>query len=125
MSIEECRQIILDNFRSIKLEKDYAQFQLMLFQLLELISQYEKLIEMQEEIQSKYFQLIKNLENERLIEDFDYVSWHNKRSEEIESWRHELDILTEYKNHVSIIIEHIEDGSAEKALIEEEKEFLK
>ena len=54
MSIEECKQIILDNFRSIKLEKDYAQLQLSLFQVEELISHYEKLIDLQEEIQSKF-----------------------------------------------------------------------
>ena len=125
MSIEECRRIILDNFRSIKLEKDYAKFQLLLFQILDLISQYEKLIGLQEEIQSKHFQLIKNMEDQRMLEGFDYVALHNKRRDELVSWRYELDILTEYKNHISNILGQIEDGTAEQSLMDEEKEFLK
>lgn len=125
MSIEECRRIILDNFRSIKLEKDYAKFQLLLFQILDLISQYEKLIDLQEEIQSKHFQLIKNMEDQRMLEGFDYVAFHNKGCGELASWRNELDILTEYKNHINNIIGQIEDGTAEQSLMDEEKEFLK
>ena len=125
MSIEECKQIILDNFRSMKLEKDYAKFQLLLYQLLDLISQYEKLIELQEEIQSKHIQLIKHMEDQELLENFDYVSLHDKRSEEVASWKHELDVLTEYKNHIKNIISQIEDGTAEQSLMDEEKEFLK
>ena len=124
MSIEEYRRIILDNFRSIKLEKDYAKFQLLLFQILDLISQYEKLIGLQEEIQSKHFQLIKNMEDQRMLEGFDYVALHNKRCGELVSWRYELDILTEYKNHVSNILSQIEDGTAEQSLMHEEKEFM-
>ena len=124
MSIEECRQIILDNFRSIKLEKDYAQFQLMRFQLLELISQYEKLIELQEEIQSKYYQVIEHMEDKELLEDFDYVNWYNKRSGEMESWKRELDRLIGYKNYVNNILQQIEDGTAEQSLKEQEKEYL-
>ena len=80
MSIEECKQIILDNFRSIKLVKDYAQLKLSLFQVEELISHYEKLIDLQEEIQSKHYQTIKHMEDIDLIEDYDYVKWHQKES---------------------------------------------
>ena len=124
MNIEECKQIIMDNFRSIKLEKDYVKFQLLLFQVIDLISQYEKLVDLHEEIHSKHFQLIKNMEDHELIEDFDYVLFYRKRRDELESWMCELDVLTEYKNHVNNIIGQIEDGTAEEALREAEKEFL-
>ena len=90
MSFEECRQIILDNFRSIKLEKDYAQFRLLLFQLIDLISQYEKLIDLTEEIQSKHFQVFEYMEELKLLEDFDYVAWHNRKSDELALWKSEL-----------------------------------
>ena len=124
MSIEECKQIILDNFRSIKLEKDYAQLQLSLFQVEELISQYEKLIDLQEELQSKHYQAIKHMEDINLIEDYDYVKWHQKRESEVLSWKHELEILTEYKHQISKILQDIEDGTAAKTLAEDEKEFI-
>lgn len=124
MSIEECKQIILDNFRSIKLEKDYAQLQLSLFQVEELISQYEKLINLQEEIQSKHYQAIKHMEDIDLIEDYDYVKWHQKREYEVLSWKRELEILTEYKHQINKILQDIEDGIAAKTLAEDEKEFI-
>lgn len=124
MSIEEYKQIILDNFRSIKLEKDYAQLQLSLFQVEELISHYEKLIDLQEELQSKHYQTIKHMEDINLIEDYDYVNWHQKRESEVLLWKHELEILAEYKHQISKILQDIEDGTAAKTLAEEEKEFI-
>ena len=124
MSIEEYKQIILDNFRSIKLEKDYAQLQLSLFQVEELISHFEKLINLQEEIQSKHYQAIKHMEDIDLIDNYDYVKWHQKRESEISLWQHELAILTEYKYHITKILQEIEDGTAAEVLIEEEKEFI-
>ena len=114
MSIEECKQIILDNFRSIKLEKDYAQLHLSLFQVEELISHYEKLIDLQEEIQSKHYQAINHMDDIDLLDDYDYIEWHQKRESEISSWKHELAILTEYKHQINKIIQYIEDGTAAK-----------
>ena len=125
MSIEECRQIILDNFRSFKLEKDHAQFQLVLFQILDLISLYEKLIELQEEIQIKHCRLIKLMENHDLVEDFDLTTWHMRKSEELRLWKCELDILQEYKIHINTILQQIEDGTAEQILIKQEKDLVK
>lgn len=124
MSIEEYKQIILDNFRSIKLEKDYAQLQLSLFQVEELISHYEKLINLQEELQSKHYQTIKHMEDINLIEDYDYLKWHQKRESEVISWKHELEVLAEYKNQINKVLQDIEDGTAAKTLAEEEKEFI-
>ena len=121
MSIDECKQIILDNFRSIKLEKDYAKFQLLLYQLTDLISLYEKLIELQDEIINKHFQVIKHMEDDDLLSDFDYIKWHKQRIDEVSLWRHELDMLSQYKHHINNILKQIEDGTAEQALIEEEK----
>ena len=121
MSIDECKQIILDNFRSMKLEKDYAQFQLLLYQLTDLISLYEKLLEIQDEIIDKHYQLIKHMEGNDLLSDFDYVKWHQQRIDEVSLWRHEIDILTEYRHHINNLLKQIEDGTAEQSLIEEEK----
>ena len=114
----------MDNFRSIKLEKDYAQLQLSLFQVEELISHYQKLIDLQEELQSKHYQTITHMEDINLIEDYDYVKWHQKRESEVASWKHELEILTEYKHQINKVLQDIEDGTAAKTLAEEEKEFI-
>lgn len=123
-NLQKYKQIIIDNFRSIKLEKEYAQFQLLQFQLMELISYYENLINIHEEIKSKHYQTIKQLETLNLLNNYDYVKWHQNKSEEISSWKKELDLLIEYKYQINNILEKIENGTAEEILIKQEKELF-
>ena len=122
--LQKYKQTIMDNFRSIKLEKDYAQFQLLQFQLMELISHYKNLINLQEEIQSKHYQTIKQLESLNLIDNYDYVKWHQNKSEEISLWKKELELLTEYKYQINNILENIENGTAKEMLIKQEKKLF-
>lgn len=122
--LQKYKQTIMDNFRSIKLEKDYAQFQLLQFQLMELISHYKNLINLQEEIQSKHYQTIKQLESLNLIDNYDYVKWHQNKSEEISLWKKELELLTAYKYQINNILENIENGTAKEMLIKQEKNLF-
>ena len=122
--LQKYKQTIMDNFRSIKLEKDYAQFQLLQFQLMELISHYKNLINLQEEIQSKHYQAIKQLKSLNLIDNYDYVKWHQNKSEEISLWKKELELLTEYKYQINNILENIENGTAKEMLIKQEKNLF-
>lgn len=122
--LQKYKQTIMENFRSIKLEKDYAQFQLLQFQLMELISHYENLINLQEEIQSKHYQTIKQLESLNLIDNYDYIKWHQNKSEEVSLWKKELDLLIEYKYQINNILENIENGTAEEILIKQEKKLF-
>lgn len=123
-NLQKYKQIIMDNFRSIKLEKEYAQFQLLQFQLMELISYYENLINIHEEIKSKHYQIIKQLEALNLLDNYDYVKWYQNKSEEISSWKTELDLLIEYKYQINNILEKIENGTAEEILIKQEKKLF-
>lgn len=122
--LQKYKQTIMDNFRSIKLEKDYAQFQLLQFQLMELISHYKNLINLQEEIQSKHYQTIKQLKSLNLIDNYDYVKWHQNKSEEISLWKKELELLTEYNYQINNILENIENGTAKEMLIKQEKNLF-
>lgn len=122
--LQKYKQTIMDNFRSIKLKKDYAQFQLLQFQLMELISHYKNLINLQEEIQSKHYQTIKQLKSLNLIDNYDYVKWHQNKSEEISLWKKELELLTEYKYQINNILENIENGTAKEMLIKQEKNLF-
>lgn len=122
--LQKYKQTIMDNFRSIKLEKDYAQFQLLQFQLMELISHYKNLINLQEEIQSKHYQTIKQLKSLNLIDNYDYVKLHQNKSEEISLWKKELELLTEYKYQINNILENIENGTAKEMLIKQEKNLF-
>lgn len=64
------------------------------------------------------------MEDINLIEDYDYVKWHQKRESEALSWKNELETLNEYKHQISKILQDIEDGTAAKTLAEDEKEFI-
>ena len=56
---------ILNDFRKMKINYDIERFRLMLFQLENLIKDYDNLIKTREEIQEKYFRTIESLnENE-------------------------------------------------------------
>ena len=122
--LQNYKQIIIDNFRSIKLDKDYAQFQLIQFQLTDLISCCENIIDLQKEIQTKHYQTHKQLEALDLIEGYDYVRWHHERCEEISLWKKELDLLSDYRYQIKCIIEDIENGTAEEMLIKQEKKLF-
>ena len=122
--LNKCKQIIIDNFRWIKLEKDYAQFQLILFQLSQLISYYEQLIELQKEIKVIYAEVVEKLEINKVIDDYDYINWNEKRNDELSSWIDDLNLLCKYKNHINRILLDIENGSAEKALRKEEEKLF-
>ena len=126
MNFNRCREVILDNFRSMKLEKEYAKFQLIQFQLLDLISHYEKLIELEKDIKLKYFEVRETLKYNELVDfDIDPVKWDDKKNHEIKSFENELNLLNEYARQITDILKSIDDGSVEDALKSAEKELLK
>lgn len=59
---------VLDSFRKMKLLYDHARYKLHNWNVEELIGDYEKLMKLREEIQSKYFSIYDELIAEDLIE---------------------------------------------------------
>ena len=59
---------VLDSFRKMKLLYDHARYKLHNLNVEELIGDYEKLMKLREEIQSKYFSIYDELIAEDLIE---------------------------------------------------------
>ena len=109
---------VIDSFRKMKLLCDHSKFKFHRLQIEDLINDYEKLMSLREEIQSKYFSIYDELVNEDLIEgQLDAISWGIDREREVETWNAELSLLTEIKVNFDMAIAMIENGEADQAII--------
>ena len=119
--LEDDEKEVLDSFRKMKLMYDYARFKLHRLQVENLINDYEQLKKLREEIQVKYFSIYEELLAEDLIEgEIDASVWGITREHENEVWNSELRLMSDIKTNFDIGIAMIENGKAEKAIIDNE-----
>ena len=119
--LEDDEKEVLDSFRKMKLMYDHARFRLHRNQVEDLISDYEQLKKLREEIQVKYFSIYEELLAEDLIEgELDASIWGITREHENETWNSELMLISDIKTTFDIAINMIESGEAEKSIIEAE-----
>ena len=89
--LEDDEKEVLDSFRKMKLMYDHARFKLHRLQVEDLISDYEQLKKLREEIQVKYFSIYDELLAEDLIEgELDASVWGITREHENDVWNSEL-----------------------------------
>lgn len=115
---------ILNDFRKMKINYDIERFRLMLFQLENLIKDYDNLIKTREEIQEKYFRTIESLNENEFEIDVKYGRWSEVRLNENTEWKNELDELTQLKYVIEETLELLKNGEIERLLIEEEEKLL-
>ena len=112
---------VMDSFRQMKLLYDHARFRLHKLQVEDLISDYEQLKKLREEIQVKYFSIYEELLAEDLIEgELDAGIWGITREHENEIWDSEIRLMSDIKREFDIGIAMIERGEAEQAIIDDE-----
>lgn len=111
---------ILDEFRNLKINYDIERFKLLSFQLENIIKDYQRLIESRKEIQEKYFEVMKNLNDNGLETEIDYSRWEKLRFSEDSEWKLELDELSRLNYEVEEALKLLETGEIEKMIIEEE-----
>ena len=114
---------ILDEFRNLKINYDIERFKLLSFQLENIIKDYQRLIESRKEIQEKYFEVMKNLNDNGLETEIDYSRWEKLRSSEDSEWKLELDELSRLNYEVEEALKLLETGEIEKMIIEEETQL--
>lgn len=120
--LNEDEKEVLDSFRQMKLLYDHARFRLHKHQVDDLINDYEQLKKLREEIQVKYFSIYEELLAEDLIEgELDAGIWGFTREHENEVWDSELRLMSDIKTQFDIGINMIENGEAEQAIIDDEK----
>jgi len=119
--LEDDEKEVLDSFRKMKLMYDHARFRLHKNQVEDLISDYEQLKKLREEIQVKYFSIYEELLAEDLIEgELDASVWGITREHENEVWDSELRLMSDIKTNFDMAINMIESGEAEQAIIDDE-----
>ena len=112
---------VMDSFRKMKLLYDHTRFKLHKLQVEDLISDYEQLKKLREEIQVKYFSIYEELLAEDLIEgELDAGIWGITREHENEIWDSEIRLMSDIKREFDIGIAMIESGEAEQAIIDDE-----
>ena len=119
--LEDDEKEVLDAFRQMKLISDYNRFRLYRYKVEDLISDYEQLKKLREEIQVKYFSIYDELLAEDLIEgELDAGDWGITRNHENEVWDSEIRLMSDIKTNFDIAIAMIESGEAEQAIIDDE-----
>ena len=122
--LEDDEKEVLDSFRKMKLMYDHTRFRLHKNQVEDLISDYEQLKKLREEIQVKYFSIYEELLVEDLIEgELDASVWGITREHENEVWDSELRLMSDIKTNFDIAIKMIESGEAYQSIIGAENNF--
>ena len=102
----------------MKIDYDKAKMQLIDYKLENLIADYEKLKELRDEIQEKFFSVIKTICDNDL-----QISMHMNGKKIIDgentNWDGELDIISDYKHQVNECLELLNDGTIEQMLAED------
>jgi len=112
---------VLDVFRQMKLMSDYNKFRFYNLKVETLITKYEQLKQLREEIQGDYFSIYDELLSEELIEgELDASDWGITRDHENEVWDAELRLMSEIKASFDLAIKMIESGEADQSIIDAE-----
>lgn len=119
LNIEQ--KYVLDALRDMKIGYDKARFQLIAYQLNNLINNYGKLIELRKEIQKQFFTVIETI-NDNDLDDVDVNTSEYQQilDKENATWQAELNILSDYKYQIDEGLELLNSGVVEQILIAED-----
>ena len=119
--LENDEKEVLDVFRQMKLMSDYNRFRFFNLKVENLITKYEQLKQLREEIQGDYFLIYDELLSEELIEgELDASDWGITRDHENEVWDAELRLMSEIKANFDLAIKMIKSGEADQSIIDAE-----
>ena len=120
LNIDE--HFVIDMFRTMKIEMDKARFQLLSYELADLINSYEQLQKLREEIQAKYFVMLEKIDaSEFATVDVSYEKWAEVRDYENANWHEEVELVCQFKYHLDGLLVQLNDGTIEQMIIEDEK----
>ena len=113
---------VLDMVLSMKIERDKAQFQLLNYELNDLLNNYQQLQQLRKEIQAKYFAILEKIDaSEFATVDVSYEKWSEVRDYENTNWNEEVEVMSEFQYYLNELIMQLNDGTMERLIIEEQK----
>ena len=115
---------VMDTLRDMKMGYDKARFRLISYQLTNLITDYEKLMRLREDIQQQFFAVIDEIcENELDDVDINVHKYQNIRDTENATWQTELNIISDYKYQIDEGLELLDSGVVEQILMAEDENW--
>ena len=106
-----------DDFR---LEYDCERYRLMSYQLDSLLEDYDKLIELRDNIQFKFFTALENIKKNGIPVDEDYGRWEKLRTSEREGWNAEIDLIVDLKYDIDDNLKLLDNSKMRKMMIKKE-----
>ena len=113
---------VLAMFCTMKIEMDKAKFQLLNYEINDLLNSYEQLQELRQDIQAKYFEILEKIDASELANvDVSYEKWSEVREYENTNWNEEISVISDFQYYLKELINQLDDGTMERLIIEEEK----
>ena len=110
-------QEAMDMLINIKIGYDKSRLGFAEYQLNTLISEYERLKEIRDDIQSKFFLLFETLNEYEISDDtIDAHEWQKIRDVEEANWNDELGILSDFKYQINGLLKQLNDGTIEQMI---------
>jgi hypothetical protein len=111
-----------DDIDNLKLELECEKFRLMSYQLGDLLEEYDKLIELRDNIQLKFFTTLENVKKNGLPVDEDFERWEKIRTTEREGWNFEIDLIADLKYDVDDNLKLLDNSRMRQMFIDKEFE---
>ncbi|MBR0270506.1 MAG: hypothetical protein IJQ68_00705 [Methanobrevibacter sp.] len=109
-----------DDLDRLKLELECEKFRLMSFQLDNLLEEYDKLIELRQSIQLKFFTALENVKKNGIPVEQDYERWEKIRTSERDGWNEEIDLIADLKYDVDDNLKLLDNTKMRRILIDDE-----
>ena len=106
----------------LQLDYDCERFRLMSYQLENLLEEYDKLLELRENIQLKFFTTLENIKRNGIDVDEDYERWAKIRTSEREGWNSEIDLIVNLKYDIDDNLKLLDNSMMRRSLINKEIE---
>ena len=110
------------NNEDLQLDYDCERFRLMSYQLENLLEEYDKLLELRENIQLKFFTTLENIKRNGIDVDEDYERWAKVRTSEREEWDSEIDLIVNLKYDIDDNLKLLDNSTMRRTLIKREIE---
>lgn len=111
-----------DDIDRLKLELECEKFRLMSYQLENLLEEYDKLIELRDNIQLKFFTALENAKRNNIPVKEDFERWEKIRTSEREGWNAEIDLIADLKYDVDDNLKLMDNSRMRRLLIDNEFE---
>lgn len=109
-----------DELDILKLDYDCERFRLMSFQLENLLEEYDKLMDLRQDIQLKFFTTLENIKRNGINVDEDYERWERIRSAERGYWDEEIDLIANLKYDIDDNLKLFDNSKMRKLMINKE-----